>query len=114
MTLKQQAIDALEFIPEITPLIRVQIAEKLGCHPRTVRRAHKTLLENREKDRLKVKHMTDLTSIGLYLHWFMNTKCVLKVEMKAIWKKRLNQISAKLETLRVEFDLDEKGVENKP
>ena len=104
---------ALEHVPEPTMLQAMEVAKKFNCSERWVWEGVARLRKQKRDASIEINQLKDLTSNCLYLQWFMDTKLILKVEMRAVWKKRLNQISAELEDLRLEFNLDEKGVENK-
>ena len=88
----------------------LKLAEKIECSERLVYYVLKEIREGHEKASKEFNQLKNITSVGLYLQWFMTTHMVLGSEMKAIWQRHLNKINITLENLRVEFGLDAKGV----
>jgi len=105
-----RAMEFLEVMNEPRDIDLLKVAEKVPCHLRTVRRAKVLLKERQGRVTITVAKIEQLTSNALYLQWFMNTHCVLKTEMKAVWKRKLLEVDKGIKILQVELGLDEKGV----
>ncbi len=109
----KQCMNILKHIPDPCSMDVVRVSETVGCSERHAWEALRRIRVEISESSEMISLLKNLTSDLLFYQWFVNTNCLLKVEMKVVWSRRIKSIFQKLESLRLEFRMTEKGSEIK-
>ena len=100
----QQAIDYLELVPIPNRHDILTVAEKVNSSERTVYRALKQLRVKRQDLSKEYSFVMGLMSDVIFLMSFLKKETVLKGELVATSRKRLDDIGILIETFNSDMD----------
>ena len=101
--------DYLDLLPEPNSRDILRVAKKVGCSERTAWEGYSRLKKERDKVSKIYSTMMDLASKMIKMRYIMIRRFRLLSALTYTETKTLDSIDATIESLRLEFDLDEKG-----